>query len=247
MKAELLINVKVYRKQFEIQNFISENDFLILVESGSFSFESSHRSYTVKASECAHFKRNTLYRRKVLEPVELHLFRYSSAAPLFENEHLVFSDKTRISSTIHLLNRIHRNPHCETDHASQLFFDIVNQYKIEKLPFSSEEKKEAKIEAAITHMKNNLSESVPIDELAHTTNLSYVQFLRRFKAYTGTTPSEYLMSLRLQEAKNLLLDSDMQIKQIAKSCGFENEYYFSNFFKKHVRMAPSVFRKTMLQ
>ena len=172
---------------------------------------------------------------------------FSSDVPLFPNEHLVFSDKTRIFSTIHLLNRIMGNPNREIDCVSHLFFDIVNQYQIERLPSSAQERKEAKIEAAITRMKQDLSKSIPIDELARTANLSYVQFLRRFKAYTSTTPSDYLMSLRLQKAKNLLLDSDMQVKQIAKSCGFENEYYFSNFFKKHIHMSPSVFRKTMLQ
>ena len=246
MKAEILANVKLYRKQFNIQDFISENDFLLLVESGSFIFESNGRKYTVKSGECAYFMHGVRYQRTVLEAMEMHLFRFSSDVPLFPNEHLVFSDKTRIFSTIHLLNRIKGNPNREIDCVSHLFFDIVNQYQIERLPSSAQERKEARIEAAITCMKQDLSKSIPIDELARTANLSYVQFLRRFKAYTSTTPSDYLMSLRLQKAKNLLLDSDMQVKQIAKSCGFENEYYFSNFFKKHIGTSPSTFRITPL-
>jgi AraC-like DNA-binding protein len=46
----------------------------------------------------------------------------------------------------------------------------------------------------------------------------------------------------MQKAKELLTGSSLQIKEIANACGFENEYYFSNFFKKHIKMSPSDFR-----
>ena len=78
--------------------------------------------------------------------------------------------------------------------------------------------------------------------LASKSGLSYVQFLRRFKAYTGLTPSDYLTSVRLQKAKMLLSNSTLLVREIAYACGFENEYYFSNFFKKHTATSPTAFR-----
>ena len=44
---------------------------------------------------------------------------------------------------------------------------------------------------------------------------------------------------------NLLTDTDLLIKEIAYACGFENEYYFSNFFKKHTTLSPSAFRASL--
>ena len=83
---------------------------------------------------------------------------------------------------------------------------------------------------------------VKLVEIAAQSGLSYVQFLRRFKAVTGVAPSDYVAAIRLQKARNLLTDTDLLIKEIAYACGFENEYYFSNFFKKHTQMSPSAFR-----
>ena len=80
---------------------------------------------------------------------------------------------------------------------------------------------------------------------AKLTNLSYVQFLRRFQKYTGVTPSEYITSLRMQKAKTLLSDTDYHIKDIAEKCGFESEYYFSNFFKKNLGLSPKAFRNSL--
>jgi transcriptional regulator GlxA family with amidase domain len=81
-----------------------------------------------------------------------------------------------------------------------------------------------------------------LSDIGKKTGLSYVQFLRRFQVYTGMTPTDYVTALRLQKAKTLLVDTDMLVREVSAVCGFENEYYFSNFFKKHVKMSPSDFR-----
>ena len=72
--------------------------------------------------------------------------------------------------------------------------------------------------------------------------MSYVQFSRRFKSAVGMTPQDYVTNLRLKKAKVLLGETDLSVGQIATSCGFGNEYYFSNFFKKHNNLSPSEFR-----
>ena len=60
------------------------------------------------------------------------------------------------------------------------------------------------------------------------------------------TPTEYVSFLRLQKAKRLLIDTDLLIKEIAAECGFSNEYYFSNFFKKRTELSPQNFRKEII-
>lgn len=72
-----------------------------------------------------------------------------------------------------------------------------------------------------------------------------LSFFRLFKESTGQIPSNHILMLRIQKAKQLLAESDMPIREISTVCGFDNEFYFSNVFKKQTALAPSVFRKKM--
>lgn len=64
-----------------------------------------------------------------------------------------------------------------------------------------------------------------------------------FKEEYGMTPKAYADCLRLEEAKNLLLKTDMKIIDIAYSVGFGSLSAFYHFFKKESRMTPSAYRK----
>ena len=248
MDAKLLILANVCREKFEVENFVEKNDILMLLESGSFFFESENGRYTVRAGECVNFRCNVFYHRETLEPVKLHLFRYDADEELFPCEHLVFRDRERILSTARFVGELAPYTARGMEWAEHFFFDIVNQYMVEN--FSSplkREKRDAVIEAAIGEMKARIYENLSPKQISFfTTDLSYVQFLRRFKAYTGMTPSDYMIGLRLHKAQSLLLGTPMSIKEISEKCGFENEYYFSNFFKKHFHVSPSAFRKMVL-
>lgn len=60
------------------------------------------------------------------------------------------------------------------------------------------------------------------------------------------TPSQYAAWAKLRKARTLLAESDLSVKKIAFACGFENEYYFSNFFKKHTGLSPTAYRRTLV-
>lgn len=67
---------------------------------------------------------------------------------------------------------------------------------------------------------------------------------RRFKEEYEKTPQEYLTFLRINLSKNLLVqDSFIGIDDVARRCGFKDNYYFSTCFKKHTGYSPSEYRK----
>ena len=72
---------------------------------------------------------------------------------------------------------------------------------------------------------------------------SYSHFRLTFRELFGCPPSRYQLECRLNLAAELLLESDRQIRDIAQSCGFANEFYFSRIFSKHKLLPPSEFRK----
>ena len=67
--------------------------------------------------------------------------------------------------------------------------------------------------------------------------------IHKFRERYGKTPIEYLTAVRINQAKLLLVNTHRSVGQIAKLCGYENTYYFSNTFKKQVQMSPLQFRQ----
>jgi len=66
-----------------------------------------------------------------------------------------------------------------------------------------------------------------------------------FKKYTGVSPAQYHLQLRIIRAKELLVSTDKNISEIGIQLGFQNVYHFSMLFKKKTGMSPSEFRKRL--
>ena len=240
MKTQLFVTTRVHRKKFLVEYFIGSDDIFALVKEGSFFVESGNEKYTVNKNEGMLFRKNVLYHRVVTSPVTMYLFRYRSENPLFSNDHVVFRDQARLSSTFSMLEKLDNDAFFnDFDCREHLFSDLVMQYSIEN---NTTQNADAKIDPVIEHIRSSLRSPIDLKQLAKKSGLSYVQFLRRFKAHTGLTPSDYISALRLQKAKSLLSNTSLLILEIADACGFENEYYFSNFFKKHTSLSPTAFR-----
>ena len=89
-----------------------------------------------------------------------------------------------------------------------------------------------------THLGNNLS----IDTLAGEACLSPFHFARAFKAATGMAPHCYLSNLRADKAKQLIVEGEMPLAEIAHTCGFSSQAYFTTWFKRIVGTTPGSYR-----
>lgn len=99
----------------------------------------------------------------------------------------------------------------------------------------------------ILQIKNQLeahpSRRYTISELARKASMSIPHFCAEFKKYVGTSPVEYHIRIRLQQARHLLYDLNLSIAEISERVGYHDIYHFSKQFKKHFGVSPSVFRK----
>ena len=102
---------------------------------------------------------------------------------------------------------------------------------------------ERTIRKACLYFRENLNTNVNIEELANELNVGYSYFRQMFRKYTGISPTQYHLSLRIQKAKDLLVSTDQSFKEIAIDLGFESYFYFSRIFKDKTGKSPMEFRK----
>ena len=244
MDVTLLVSKNVCRAVFEKEDYIGEDDIFALVISGSFQFDNGNGPQSVGPLEGVNFQKGVRYHRQITQEAQLYLFRYRAQENIFGSGKVVFRDTERIRSTLQLLQLCDSlAQHDDFVSKQALFTDIVTQYRLEKAAQYHELlNTDAVILSAISYIHDNLHLKLNLEQLAQQHFLSYIQFTRRFKKATGTTPQEYVAGLRLKKAKQLLAETDLSIQKIADSCGFSNGYYFCNFFRKHCQLPPSQYR-----
>ena len=102
------------------------------------------------------------------------------------------------------------------------------------------------IQKVLLYINDNYSSKLDIATLAKIANYSDYHFLRFFKSITGKTVTQYINSLRLEKACQLLDSSNLSISEISYSVGFSDTSYFIKVFKKHYLVSPSKFKKHLV-
>lgn len=95
-----------------------------------------------------------------------------------------------------------------------------------------------KLVTIIQTMERNTEEPISPSELAKGVNMSTRQLERLFRRYLNRSPKRYYMELRLEKARNLLLQTDMSVINVALACGFTSPSHFSKCYRSHFNRTP---------
>jgi transcriptional regulator GlxA family with amidase domain len=101
------------------------------------------------------------------------------------------------------------------------------------------------IEEACFLMRKDIRENLDLEAFAARHSISYSYFRRMFRKYTGISPLQYQMQLRIMTARELLAHSGKNVKEISFELGFESIHYFSRLFKDKVGVPPSEYVRKM--
>lgn len=99
--------------------------------------------------------------------------------------------------------------------------------------------------SALSHIHQNYNEPVSTQFLADLEHLSPSRFRSLFKESTGLSPGSYLLILRLNHARRLMLQPELTICQISQAVGYQDQLYFSRIFKKRTGLSPSEYRSQL--
>lgn len=95
-------------------------------------------------------------------------------------------------------------------------------------------------------LRENLSEQWTVEQMAAVVGMGTTLFNEKVKSYTGFSPINYLINIRISEAIKLLKRPDISLTDIALDTGFYSSQHFSTTFKKLTGYTPSEFRKNHL-
>ncbi|HMM02362.1 MAG: AraC family transcriptional regulator [Prevotella sp.] len=129
----------------------------------------------------------------------------------------------------------------------QMLAGIVNHllglaYSLDKNYIFESSESVNQINKAKIIILENFKDIKPQD-IADQLNMSYSNFRKIFKEYTGFAPSQYIQELKIQKSKELLTNTMIPVKEIAYMMGFENQEYFFTAFKKKNNTTPIEYRK----
>ncbi|WP_292288448.1 GlxA family transcriptional regulator [Marivita sp.] len=95
-----------------------------------------------------------------------------------------------------------------------------------------------KLSKVIQMMEQNIEEPISPSILAQQVGMSTRQLERLFRRYLNRSPKRYYMELRLQKARNLLMQTDMSVINVALACGFASPSHFSKCYRAHYETTP---------
>lgn len=95
----------------------------------------------------------------------------------------------------------------------------------------------------IDFMAINCAENITLDDIANTFFISKTTLIYNFNKHVGRSPMDYLLTVRLNKAKQLLATTNKSVGAISEECGFSSANYFGLIFKKREKTSPLQYRK----
>ncbi len=125
----------------------------------------------------------------------------------------------------------------------------MREHYTSELPIETRANSSSKIDRKFINeftsiVENNLSnEDFSVDDICRKIGISKVQLYRKVKALIGYNVNDYILNVRMQKAKFLLKDLQVNISEVAFKVGFASQSYFSTVFKSRFSITPSEYRE----
>lgn len=231
------------RNQFDVTDGEQSKNALFFLTQGSFVYDLGTGKQTAKANDILYFPDKMRLTRSVTEKIVFYYIRFFSDNDFsFPPGKLYTKNMPRIISDFDILLKLHSSAELSNQQLKNHYLmDIFIQCDIDsKILHFSNNNDFLRIK---NYMQENISNKLSLQEIADYANLSVSGLIYQFKNVIGRTPMDYFLDLKIEHAKRLLISNKYSISETADICGFQNQYYFSNIFKKRTGMSPTEYRQ----
>lgn len=238
------------KKKFLLQEDRDNFWVAYLILEGSCKFEIGQLSGVAESSQLLICPPGTVFKRDALAPLTFHFFRLdlvsaSSYSLLKAGVHILNSSRL-ISSEKMLKEYVYDLSSYSffiREHIIQdmLLFEIISEpssFHKHLRPTA----RDSRIIQIVNYIDENYYKDIKIGELSREYYFSVSYLTRFFKREVGMSPKEYLLSVRLKNAQQLLISTKLSIEEIAELTGFKYGYCLSKMFKNKFGLSPSRFR-----
>lgn len=244
---------KQHRDYWSIENLTVDEFDLIICMSGCAKFTIEDRSFMLTEGRAFLVPPGRLFSAEhigedffiaIAQHFDLKVFGELDFFKMIKYEDvLTFSDWDYIKSTINRFKGLITNQKKKFEQHS-LFNIIIQEFIYDSFISSNidNSKDYAFIFQMLEFINNNLREKDILHDALKFSPYSSDYTSRKFKKIIGYAPKQYIITTKLNLARNLLLQNST-IKETAYQCGFDDELYFSRLFKKYLKISPREYRK----
>lgn len=125
----------------------------------------------------------------------------------------------------------------------RLWFVRHIEHALKMINAANDAKTEDVAEKAKKYIDQNFREDLSLDEISGVYDISPFYFSKVFKTQTGVTFTDYLTSVRVNKARELLESTNKSMKEICSEVGYSDPNYFSRIFKKHTGVTPTEYKE----
>lgn len=187
-------------------------------DSQSWSYTNFYPSIELMSSvykQMYNVRKTPLFNKHILEDLTLYNYLYTMFFSIYKKQDSMIIETNLISALSYLIKN---------------YTNATKDYKI-----SFNEK--SIISTSLEYINDTISENTTLDTLANVSNLSKYHFLRVFKEHTGLTPHHYILTLKVQKARDMIIKGN-SLSSTSYELGFSDQSHFIRNFRKIYGYSP---------
>ena len=240
----------IQKRAFEFESECVDSHVIFWLEEGRFSWHFDGGAEGIaETGDLLFCPAGVRFHRKMIEPTTLHVLRVTLEGV---DDADLPPACTRIFNRDRMLHDLQYLPQfispkrtmyaAERHYLADIWYLLLEENEL----LQSERRRTMEdplIAGAVDYIERRLHMDIDLNQLAAQCMLSPSGFIRRFRKVMGVTPMQYVIDTRMNRAMHLLCETAKPIAEVARRCGYENEFYFSASFKKAAGLSPTAYRE----
>ena len=224
-----------------IRNLHSHSFFqLVIIYKGKMTVHMQGENFTAGIGDIVFYPCNAAHQEFNAGEKDLEIIYLDWEGPAITFPILLHDRKGRVRIMAEWLisdfkNSLHPNQeNAENNLMQAILFEMEQNISGEKDEF---------VQKVKSHIHGSLGDKISLSSLAAAFNMNKYTFLRTYKHLSGITPMEAVKRIRIERARDMIISSDLSLREIAVMCGLSNEFNLSRVFQKNLNTPPGYFRR----